>query len=550
MDEFSVLIGGKAGDGINQSGLLLARLFSQLGYCIYMYFDYPSLIRGGHNFSLIRASKNRIAAHQDKIDFLLALNQDTVNFHRERLRDFSHTIYDSDTVKAEGLGLSLTKIIKEENASLLMRNSAFLGAFSKSAGIRWEVLEKVFRKNIPKEIDLNLKLAFKGYNEAKELLKIEPIKQKIFPILTGNEAIGIGLLKAGLKAYVAYPMTPSSGLLHYLAQTADEFSLKVIHPENEIAVMLMALGFSYAGEKCAVGTSGGGFCLMTEGLSLAGMAELPIVIVVSQRPGPSTGVPTYTAQGDLRFVLNAGQGEFIRFVVAPGDAQQALYWSSVALNISWRYQIPSIILSDKSLSEGCYNLDIESLQELKEQKPSIWDRKLSFKRYLDTKTGVSPLTFVPDKDAIIKVNSYEHDEYGLTTEEPDKVEIMYKKRLRKERYLVQELQNGNAVEVKGCLDSSCALVCWGSNRGVCVEIGEKLGLKVIQPVVLSPFPAIQFREALRGVKRIIAIENNATAQLVKLINGYGFKVDKEILKYDGRPFSLEEMEKKVKKAGL
>ncbi len=547
MNNFSVLIGGKAGDGINQAGLLLARLFSQLGYRIYTYFDYPSLIRGGHNFSIIRASQNKVATHEEKIDFLLALNKETVNLHKNRLKTPSYIICDSDTAQAEGLGINLTKMIKEENAASVMRNSPLLRAFSKSAGIRWGVLEKVLRNSISRDIDLNLKLALKGYNKAKELLKIESLEQTLLPALSGNEIIALGLIKAGLKAYIAYPMTPSSGILHFLAKIADEFDLKVIHPENEIAVILMALGFSYAGEKAAVGTSGGGFDLMNEGISLSGMAELPIVIIIAQRPGPSTGVPTYTAQADLHSVLNAGHGEFVRFVVSPGDAEEAYFCSQVALKISWKFQIPSIILADKALSEGIYSFDIDSIEELKEE-PVLWNRKAPYRRYLDTETGISPLTFLSDKEAIIKVNSYAHDEFGITTEKHSKIKKLQDKYIRKEKNLAKDLEKYETVKVYGNKSASLALLCWGSNKGVCVELAESLGLKVIQPVVLSPFPVRQFCEALNGVKRIVSVENNATAQLVRLINQYGFRVDEKILKYDGRPFSLDELEAEFEKA--
>jgi len=557
MNELSVLIGGKAGDGINQSGLLIARLLGQIGYYIYMYFDYPSLIRGGHNFSIIRASQNKIGVHKEKIDFLLALNSETIDLHKNRLGDNSLIIYDSDSIDLESLpesiencGIPLKKIIKQEKASPVMRNSSLLGTFSKSIGVKWEITEKVFKKNILKEVDLNLKLARRGYNESKELIKIEPIQRKVLPILSGNESIGLGLINAGLKTYIAYPMTPSSTLLHFLAQLSNDFNLKVIHPENEIAVILMALGFSYAGERVAIGTSGGGFCLMTEGLSLSGMAELPVVIVIAQRPGPSTGVPTYTAQGDLNFTLNAGHGDFLRFIVAPGDAEQAFYWSSIALNISWKYQIPSIILTDKTLSEGTYSFDINSIKEINEEKPLLWDRNKPYKRYSDTKIGVSPLAFVPEKNEIIKVNSYEHDEYGFTNEEPLKVKKMSEKRLRKEKYLNKELQNYETVKVFGNKNSSVVLICWGSNKGVCSELGKYLGYKVVQPVVLSPFPKNQYEKKLKDAKKIISIENNLTGQLTKLIGCYGFKVDEKILKHDGRPFSLEELEGRLNELNI
>jgi 2-oxoglutarate ferredoxin oxidoreductase subunit alpha len=551
MDDFSVLIGGKAGFGIDKSSLIIARIFNQLGYRIYIYRDYPSLIRGGHTFSIIRASKDKIATYYNKVDFLLALNQDTLNFHRNRLKKDCLFIYDSEQVKIDpnstcGIGLPIEKILKEENAPEIMRNTCIIGALCKAAGIDLEILEDVLKKEISKEIDLNLKVSRRGFEEANELTRIGSLNQERLPLLSGNQAIGLGLIKGGLKTYIAYPMTPSSPILHFLAEIASDFGLKVIHPESEIGVILMALGFSYMGEKVAVGTSGGGFCLMTEGLSFSGMGELPTVIIVGQRPGPSTGLPTYSAQTDLHFVLNAGQGEFPRFIVAPGDPEEAYFWSCVAMNISWKYQLPSIILSDKNLGEGVFNFDIDSIDAIKEEGPILWDRKSPYKRYLDTENGVSPLTSVPDKEAIIKVNSYEHDEFGITTEEPQQTKMMQDKRLRKEKFLLKELEGLKCVKIYGNNNSQAALLCWGSNKGVCIEAAQNLGLKVIQPLVLSPFPVKQFQDALTGVKKLISVESNATGQLVRLIKVYGFSVDEKILKYDGRPFSLDELEEAIK----
>jgi len=552
MNEFSVLIGGKAGFGIDKAGLIIGRIFNHLGYRIYIYRDYPSLIRGGHTFSIIRASKDKIAIHHNKVDFLLALNQDTLNFHRKRLKQDCLFIYDSEQVKISsdhvcGAGLAIGKILKEENAPEVMRNTCIIAGFCKAVGIDLKILEDVLKEELSKEIGLNLKVSRRAFQEAKELTRIEPVNQKGLPLLSGNQAIGLGLVKGGMKTYIAYPMTPSSPILHFLAENASRFGLKVIHPESEIGVILMALGFSYMGERVAVGTSGGGFCLMTEGLSFAGMGELPVVIILGQRPGPSTGLPTYSSQTDLHFALNAGQGEFTRFIVAPGDPEESYYWSSAALNISWKYQIPSIILSDKNLGEGIFNFDIDSIEAIKEEQPVLWDRKSPYKRYLNTENGVSPLAFAPDKDAIVKVNSYEHDEYGITAEDEDAVKTMQDKRLRKEKYLAQELEGLKCVKAYGNKDSQTALLCWGSNKGVCVEAAQNLGLKVIQPIVLHPFPVRQFQEALAGVKKIISVESNATGQLARLIKVYGFNADAQILKYDGRPFSLDELEEEIEK---
>ncbi|MFA6358408.1 MAG: 2-oxoacid:acceptor oxidoreductase subunit alpha [Candidatus Omnitrophota bacterium] len=553
MDDFSVLIGGKAGFGIDKSGIIIGRILNQLGRRIYIYRDYPSLIRGGHTFSIIRSSQERISTHKNKVDIILALNQDTFNFHKERLQDNSVVIFDSDSVKLEGLnpkvqvlGIPITSIIKAENAPEIMRNTCIIGAFVKAVRIKWEILESVFKKEFTRETDLNFKVARRGYEEAREAVKMVSLLQEPLPLLTGNQAVGLGLIKGGLNAFLAYPMTPTSPVLHFLAEVAGDFGLKVIHPESEIGVILMALGFSYMGKKVAVGTSGGGFCLMAEGVSFSGMAELPLVVVLGQRPGPSTGLPTYSAQTELHFALNAGQGEFARFIVAPGDTQEAYFWSAQALNLSWKYQIPSVILTDKNLGEGVFNFDQSSVPEIKEVTPGLWDRESSYKRYRDSESGVSALAFVPDKDAVIKVNSYEHDEYGITTEDTQQSTFMQNKRLRKEKYLQEELEKFETVKVYGNKDSSMGLLCWGSNKGVCIEAAQNLGLKVIQPLVLWPFPVKKFQAALSGVKRLICVEDNAQGQLARLIKTFNFKVDNQILKYDGRPFSLGELEEKIK----
>ncbi|MFA6321580.1 MAG: 2-oxoacid:acceptor oxidoreductase subunit alpha [Candidatus Omnitrophota bacterium] len=557
MNDFSILIGGKAGFGIDRSGLLIASILSRMGYRIYIYRDYPSLIRGGHTFSIIRASDQKIASHKDSIDILLALNQDALNFHKDKLNKNAIVIYDSDLVKIEDLpsgckciGFAASSIIKEEGAQEIMRNSCFVGAICKAGKIPWELLDEEFRLEFHNDIDLNLKIARRGYDSVSESHTITPIEQKSLPLITGNEATSLGLVKGGLKTYISYPMTPTSPILHYLAGLADKFSIKVVHPESEISVILMALGASYAGDKVAVGTSGGGFCLMTEGLSFSAMAELPVVIILGQRPGPSTGLPTYSCQTELHFALNAGQGEFARLIVAPGDAEEAHYLSRAAIDIAWKYQMPSIVLTDKNLGEGVYSFDESILPSIKLAEPVTWDGKTPYKRYLDVESGVSPIAFVPLKNNTIKVNSYEHDESGFTTEDPVVTKKMQDKRLRKEKALIQELEIYETVKVYGNKESDNIILCWGSNKGVCVEAAEKLNWKVVQPLYLSPFPIRKMEAAIKGAKKIIAVESNATGQLVKLMNLYGLGADETILKYDGRPFSLDELEAKLREVGI
>ena len=548
MEDFSILIGGIAGDGINEAGLTAARLMNRLGYRIFMYYDYPSLIKGGHNFSMVRASSERIGVCRDEIDLLIALNQDTVDRHSGRLKEGSIFIFDADNVMGEGIaekscGISVTGILKEEGAPSVMKNSCILGAFCHAVGIEWTVLEEVLKKHIPKKLELNLKVARRGYDQASEFCRIAWLDNSPEPIITGNQAISLGLIRAGLEAYVAYPMTPSSAILDFMANSAEEFGLKVVHPESEIAVILMAEGFAYAGVRAAVGTSGGGFCLMTEALSLAGMAEIPLAIVVAQRTGPSTGLPTYTAQGDLHFVINAGQGEFPRLVIAPGDAEDAYLWSAAALNLAWKYQIPAFILSDKIVSESQYSLDLGLTGKAETARPAqLWNEQGDYHRYRHSDTGVSPLAYPPQRGQVIKADSYAHDATGITTEDAQITREMSDKRMLKAQSLAGELEGYETVKLLGDERSRTCLLFWGSNKGVCKEAADSLGLRAVQVLVLWPFPENRLKDALRGVERLIAVECNATGQLATLCRQYGIDVDDRILKYDGRPFSLNDLE--------
>ncbi len=546
MKDVSVLIGGKAGDGINSAGALVAQLLNHLGYDIYLYFDYPSLIRGGHNFAIIRGSERSIGSCWNHLDFILALNSETIERHKDRYTPETAIIFNADQVKSAGVGIPVKAILAAENAPEIMGNSAIIGGFAKAAGIEWDVVKTVFAVSLQKGADLNLKVAKRAYDLGEKIHPVSTGTKPPRPLFTGNEAIGIGMVKGGLEAYVSYPMTPSSTLLHFLAGHQEKFGITVVHPENEIAVILMALGFAYAGKRSGVGTSGGGFCLMTEGLSLAGMAELPLVLVVSQRTGPSTGLPTYTGQSELQFILHAGQGEYPRLIVAPGDAQQALFWSEIAINMAWKFQIPAFILSDKTLSEGTYTINPSAVPDVQRGDSPGWAGTVPYLRYADVPSGTSPLAVPGMKDAVIKVNSYAHDEAGITSEEAGVVEQMTNKRLRKLEWLTAEMQGYPGVILSGNPESSTALLCWGSTMGVCNEIATLLGLRVIQPILLSPFPHVQIKNALTGVTNLIAVEENATAQLATLAGQYGIIPDKRILRYDGRPFLPDDLLLKIK----
>jgi 2-oxoglutarate ferredoxin oxidoreductase subunit alpha len=438
------------------------------------------------------------------------------------------------------------EIVKKFDGKPIMRNTAAIGALAGALNIEWSVLEKVIMDAVEKDVGLNLKIAQHAYDRIKNPSKSVPkLDQKSLPLVSGNEAIALGAVKAGLNMYIAYPMTPASAILHYLAAHENELGVVTVHPESEIGVALMALGAAYAGARTMVGTSGGGFALMTEALSLAGQGELPMVIVESQRPGPSTGVPTYTMQGDLAFVVHAGHGEILRVVLAPGDADEAFYTTGLAMNLAWKFQIPTFVLSDKHLSESIFSFEAD-LDKVKPEKPLLWNNQGEYKRYIDTQNGISPLAFPGNPSAIVKATSYEHDESGITTEEPEAISRMQRKRLRKRKALEDELEKYETVNVYGNPDSKTALLCWGSTKGACIEVAEALDLKVVQPLILEPLPVEALKKALSGADKIIDVEVNATGQLAKLVAGHGFCIDDMILRFDGRPFTVDVLLDNVK----
>lgn len=551
MKEISILVGGKAGDGIRQAGILVAKLLNELGYWIFLYDDYPSLISGGHNFSIIRASQEKILAHNDKVDFIIAFNEDTIKNHQTRITKNTVIFYDSEVVKSKtkGYGIPVTKIVKDNALPMIVRNTVNLGIFAGALNIDFKIVEKVIRESLGKKVEENIKVAKIGYDQAKKLklkFKISKVNNKPKKLLTGNDTTALGAVKGGMKLFIAYPMTPASNILHYLAAHEKELNIKTSQVENEIAVALMIEGAAYAGVRTMTGTSGGGFALMVEAVSLAGQAEIPVVFALSQRPGPATGVPTYTTQGDLFFAMYSGHGEFLRILLAPGDADEAFYLAAESMNLAWEYQTPVILLLDKHLSESTYSVNYDE-KKVKIEKEKLWSGKGDYKRYAITKDGISPLAYPGNKNALVKATSYEHDEFGISTEDSKQITQMIDKRLRKKNTLIAEMRKKETVKVYGKKTSKIVLITWGSTKGAVVEVGEKLGLKVIQPLYLEPLPDWQIKKELAGAKMVVDIEVNATAQFATLLKQHGINVDKKVLKYDGRPFAADELEAKIKK---
>jgi len=546
----TVTIGGKAGDGIKAAGKLFARILNELGYYIFLLDDYPSLITGGHNFNRISFDKKEIFSHYVETDVLVALDDKTIKKHSKELKKEGFIVFDSNSIKySKGLGIPALDFVKKVGGVRIMRNVALLGAISFVLGIDFKVVKKVLERTYPTAAQKNVAIAKLGYTFAKENTKqVMSLKKVGKPreLMSGNTAIAYGAVKSGLNNYIAYPMTPATSILHYLAKNSDKFKIKVVQPENEISVINMALGSAYAGAKTMIGTSGGGFALMNEALSLAGMSETPIVIAEIQRPGPSTGVPTYTSQADLNFVLNAGHGEFPKIVVAPGTNEQAFYKSAEALYLAWKYQTPVVILGDKHLGESLRTIKINE-KKAKKAMAKLSKGGKNYKRYSITKDGISPIAFPGRRNTIVKSSSYEHDEFGITTEEPEVIKKMQDKRLRKIKFIEKEVEKLEAVKIYGKGEN--IIVTWGSSIGAVLEAAKNLkNVKIVQIIYFMPFPKKKVLKHLKGAKKIVCVEANATGQLANLVKLHiGIEIKNKILKYDSREFDPTDLFRKFKR---
>ncbi len=548
----TITIGGKAGDGIKASGKIIANILNEMGYYIFLLDDYPSLIRGGHNFNKISFDKKPILSHYNKSDVLVAFDKLTIDKHKNELKRGGIVVYDSDTFKAKGknfIGIPSQSIVDEAGGMKVMKNTALIGALSYVMGIDISFVKKMLKKIYPSNYEQNMKIAEKGYNiakgKAKQLFKLKKVGASK-KLVTGNVAIAEGAVKSGLDIYIAYPMTPATSILHYLAKNSRKFDVKVVQPENEISVINMALGASYAGAKSMVGTSGGGFALMNEAISLAGMSETPIVIVEVQRPGPSTGVPTYTSQADLNFVLNAGHGEFPKVVIAPGTNEQAFYNSGEALYLAWKYHVPVIILSDKHLGESLKTFEVDT-KKIRKANYKFSKGGANYRRYKITKNGISPIALPGSIDTVVKLSSYEHDEFGITTENPEQIKAMQDKRSRIMESIRQEVKNMETIKIYG--KGKNVIVTWGSSVGAVVEAAKNLeNTKVLQVIYMNPFPSKDVAKYLKSAEKIACVEANSTGQLANLIKmNTCIGVDKKILKYDSREFEPIELLKQLKR---
>ena len=574
----SILIGGEAGAGISAAGISLSKVFMRGGLEVFGTVDYPSLIRGGHNFYMIRAAFDPVYTQWDRHDLIVALDANTIHRHFKTLKPGGGIIYDGDEISSESLNLPkdlknlfstpLKTIVKEVQGRPVVRNTVALGAAIGVLDYNIEILEDILREFFTRKgekiVTMNVNAAQAGYNYAKEHFagklstQIEPSKkiQKNRIFLTGNEAVALGAIAAGCKFYAAYPMTPSSGVLHYLVAQAEKSKMVTVQPESEIAAINMAIGASFAGVRAMTGTSGGGFCLMTEALSLAGMVETPLVIMLGQRTGPSTGLPTYTGQSDLRFAIHAAHGEFPRVVIAPGDVNECFEFTIDAFNLADEFQIPVILLTDKHLIESHTAIQPFTNEKVKINRGkllpmSAYSEKEPYLRHKLTADGISPRLIPGTPNGLIHSDSAVHKESGFQGDDCAIAHKMADKRYQKLPKLLKRLEKEPRVKLYGPKNADVTLVGWGSTKGVALEAlrlldKENISANFLQVIYLSPFPTDEVKTVLKDQNPIL-VEGNQTGQLGGLIKEHtGIDITKKVLRYDGRPFNPLQLARRIK----
>jgi len=490
--------------GVKSVGMTLAKTFSRLGLKVFEYSEYPSLIRGGHNTETIHVSDEAAYSQVGPVDILLALDKNTLDLDVAEVKNGGTIIFDSKFAaiqsrdnKYKWVDLPMLETAKKLGNPLLM-NTVGVGAILKLAGLATETTVKILAEEFGRKgkdvVEANLNALRSGFEYIKDsppgrVLQGESLRswgQEL--LITGSEAMGLGAIAAGLGLYASYPMTPASPLLHFLAAHQDEFGYVVRQPEDEIAAANMVIGAMHAGVRAMCGTSGGGFALMNETLALAGMTETPMVIYLAQRPGPATGLPTWTEQGELMYAIHAGHGEFLRFVLVPGDPQEAFLLAAEALNLAERYQAPVIILGDKYLGESAMTVDGLDLDSVSIDRGAILtERDLSkrknFQRYELTDNGISPRSLPGMAGGIYTANSDEHEYHGSVDESSQMRVWQQGKRLKKEPAAAGKLPGPKLI---GDPKAETTIITWGSTKMPALQAIEMIRSR--GPVALYPAP--------------------------------------------------------------
>lgn len=560
--DVSIVLCGAAGQGIKTVENLLVRNFKNSGYHVFSTKEYMSRVRGGTNSVSIRVSSQKVAALKDRIDILLPLHSEALDHLDKRISSETMVIGDREKICKE-CPPQIKKFIDapladmaEDIGGKIFLNVIAAGIITGVLGLELDQIKKdvkdFFSKKGKNIIEKNIQAVSRGYSYGKDssdkqdvpfdLRPSSEIKKQV--LINGAEAVGFGALAAGCDFLSSYPMSPSTGVLVFISQHAHEFGVVAEQAEDEISAINMALGASYAGARSLVTTSGGGFALMGEGISLAGMIETPVVIHVAQRPGPATGLPTRTEQGDLELVMHAGHGEFPRIILAPGKLEDALFLTPKAFDLADQYQIPVFILTDQFFMDSCYNIPLPDLQNIQIKKHIIKTKK-DYKRSLITKDGISPRGIPGYGEGLVGVDSDEHDEYSHITEDLDLRTKMVEKRLKKMDKIKKE---SIPPELIGPKNYKNLIMGWGSTFPVIKEALEALKLKntaFLHFKQVYPLPD-ETKNYLKKADIIVMAENNATSQFGKLIKlETGIEINKKILKYSGLAFSVEEMAEKI-----
>jgi 2-oxoglutarate ferredoxin oxidoreductase subunit alpha len=559
---YSIKIGGMAGQGIKSVGLMLAKVASRSGYHIYTYTEYPSLIRGGHNVMQVLFSSEEVLAPVKTVDLLIALNQDTIDKHSAELNPNAGVIYDSDKeidtskIKKE-VNLFPIPLSEEAGNQELLSNvvaiGAVLGLLGGDLNILDDLIKQEFSDKSKEVIDMNLKAAKAGFSYAvkhytdKLQKTLEPNKdiKETEMIVNGNEAVALGAIAGGVQFASIYPMSPVSNILHVLAAYQEKYGFIVKQVEDEISAVNMATGASFTGARAMTSTSGGGFCLMTEGLGLAAITETPLVIVNGMRPGPATGLPTWSAQGDLQFALHAHQGDFPRIVLAAGDSQEAFELTMQAFNLADKYQTPVILLIDKNLCENDQSFPVFDIKKYQINRGKFTTKpEENYKRYALTDDGVS-LRAVPGSGNFFIANSDEHTEESFDTEEIKDTIEQQEKRMRK--LTTCEKEDMPSPTLFGPENADVTIVSWGSNKGSILTVLQDFpNVNYLHTTWMSPFPTEQVKAVLSKAKYLLDIECNITAQFAQLVaEKTGIIILDKLLKYDGRPLYPEEIREKL-----
>jgi len=575
MKEVTIGIGGAAGDGLDKAGDALAKTAARLGLYLYAYNSYQSVIRGGHIWLRLRVAEEKVYSHGDHLNVLMALNQDSIERHAREVEPGGAVVFNADKLHCDAVllpdgvvpvPLPVTELAKAAGKlQPVMQNTIALGAVLFLLGLDFEMAGGVLRDTFLYKgeaiVDQNVRLARAGYDYARQAFV--PLdyswnfsrSRRLF--VTGNEAISLGAVAAGCKFYSAYPMTPASAILHWMASHGERCGVVVKQCEDELAVVNMAVGAGHAGVRAMCGTSGGGFALMTEAIGQAGMMEVPVVIVEVQRGGPSTGIPTKTEQGDLNQVFGASQGDYPRVILAPADVTDSFWTTVEAFNLAEKYQLPVIIISDLLLSEHPETVEADAFSHdvpiERGELVTEWKGQGPFKRYAFTPSGISPRALPGTEGAVYVAATDEHDEEGILisdvfTSPPVRRKIM-EKRMKKLEALRKELA---PPKLEGPREAEVTLIGWGSTRGVIREAVAQLAAEGIPSnqlhfKVLFPFHAEEALAILKTSKRTVSVEANQTGQFARHLRAEtGFTVDHQILKYDGEPFEPQHIVHQVK----